>query len=271
MKTVIVPKSCQSKTVPYPVQENGNHASAIVCISPVGISCKPLFTVPRAALDPQIYDDLPLDSFEVVHTDSGYVNTAVFSYWLTNIFIPTLREKREQYNYHGKSVLILDGFVGHTNALDQIDLDDENLIIHYLVPHTSDMLQQLDVGVFGSMKRFMSNCKNIGDVSYQTKQLFKIHQSLYQACSPANCKTAFAATGIVTKPEKIGDITKEIAHFDFRKSIKVRYYEIPYMSQIARYGGQLTNIQRYIYLSSLYPVLETTARTHLADFETKRK
>lgn len=90
-------------------------------------------------MDPQIYDHLPLDSFEVVRTDSGYVNTAVFSYWLTNIFIPTLREKREQYNYHGKSVLILDGFVGHTNALDQIDLDDENLIIHYFVPHTSDM------------------------------------------------------------------------------------------------------------------------------------
>lgn len=147
-------------------------------------------------MDPQIYDHLPLDSFEAVRTDSGYVNTAVFSYWLTNIFIPTLREKREQYNYHGKSVLILDGFVGHTNALDQIDLDDENLIIHYLVPHTSDMLQQLDVGVFGSMKRFMSNCKNIGDVSYQTKQLFKIHQSLYQACGVNKLLSTIMKKGI---------------------------------------------------------------------------
>ncbi|KAK8881783.1 hypothetical protein M9Y10_044419 [Tritrichomonas musculus] len=42
-KIVIVPKACQSKTVPYPLQKKSKHASCIVCISPVGIVCLSFF------------------------------------------------------------------------------------------------------------------------------------------------------------------------------------------------------------------------------------
>ncbi|KAK8881782.1 hypothetical protein M9Y10_044418 [Tritrichomonas musculus] len=117
------------------------------------------------------------------------------------------------------------------NAINQIDLDEENLTIHFLVPHSGDMLQPLNVGIFGAMKRFMSN-----NFAYQTKQLFKIHKLIHQACSPANCKVAFASSGIVTRLEKQENTIKEIAK-------KVNFFEISYIELILRSGPLLTDIQ----------------------------
>ena len=69
-KILIVPKSYTAKVAPYPSNKNGKHATCIACISPVGISCKPLFTVPRSTVDPELYTSLPLDSLDIVHTES---------------------------------------------------------------------------------------------------------------------------------------------------------------------------------------------------------
>ena len=266
-KYVIVPASYSGKTAPYPVKKNGKHASCIACISPTGMACKPLFTVPRLTVDPQLYDKLPFDSFEIVHTDSGYVNTAVFHFWLTDIFFPYLRKLRDETGYKGKAVLIMDGFLGHVNAIDQVNCEDEDLIIHYLVPHTSDMLQPLDVGIFGAMKRFMSNCKSDNSATQQTNQIFKIHKSLFQAACPSNCKAAFAATGIVTKLVKKEDVYSEIVSFDFLKCKKVRYFDFSFMDNIVRSGYRLSQIQRYIYLKTIYPEVDPIPRMPIQNFQ----
>ncbi|KAK8835288.1 hypothetical protein M9Y10_042543 [Tritrichomonas musculus] len=51
----------------------------------------------------------------------------------------------------------MDDFVGHHNGLETLDLSNETF--HFLVPHSSDQLQPLDVCIFGSMKRFASSVK----------------------------------------------------------------------------------------------------------------
>ena len=253
-KKLIVPRSCQLNTVLYPVSRNGSHASCLVAISPTGLSCKPLFTVPRVTVDSELYQLIPYDSLAVVHTETGYVNSAVFEYWLTDIFLPHLRNLRRQYDYNDRAVLILDGFIGHHNVLDSYDLSQDNLLIHYLVPHTSDMLQPLDAGIFGSMKRFLANFGKTMELTAQSKQIYKIHQCLYQACSPTNCKAAFRATRIDTKIEQIGENQyKEIAFLDITKICKVRYYEISYIEQLIRANQSLSENQRSIYYNYLFP------------------
>lgn len=253
-KKLIVPRSCLLNTVLYPVSRNGNHASCLVAISPTGLSCKPLFTVPRVTVDSELYQLIPYDSLAVVHTETGYVNSAVFEYGLTDIFLPYLRNLRRQYDYNDRAVLILDGFIGHHNVLDSYDLSQDNLLIHYLVPHTSDMLQPLDAGIFGSMKRFLANCRKTMELAAQSKQIYKIHQCLYQACSPTNCKAAFRATRIDTKIEQIGENQyKEIAFLDITKMCKVRYNEISYIEQLIRANQSLSENQRSIYYNYLFP------------------
>ena len=67
------------------------------------------------------------------------------------------------------------------------------------------MLQRLDAGIFRLMKRFISNCRCDPITSSQTKQLFQMHKSLFQACCPSNCKAAFEGVGITTKLSNTGE------------------------------------------------------------------
>lgn len=265
-KILIVPKSYRAKVAPYPATKSGKHTTCIACISPVGIACKPLFTVPRVTIDPELYTRLPLDTLDIVRTDSGYVNTVVFHYWLTDIFIPYLKQLRREKEYDGKAVLIMDGFLGHVNAIETLDLEAENLEIHYLVPHTSDMLQPLDVGIFASMKRFLSNCKTPSDFSPQSKQIFKMHKSLYQAACPSNCKSAFKATGVVTKIVQEGESFVEKVYLNFEKCEKVRFFDISYIETLKNSNYHISEIQNEIYLHHLHPNVQKATRIRIDNY-----
>ena len=187
------------------------HSSVLACISPCGIAAKPLFTVQRATVDSELYRTIPYHSIEVVSTDSGFLNTSSFKHWMECIFIPYLHNLREQQNYYGNAVIIMDGFVGHHNGIETLNLEEENIIIHFLVLHSKYMLQPLDIGIFSPMKRFASNVKTPEESSTLSKKIIKMHQSLMQACTPINCKAAFKAVGIITDVVKNGnDVQKTI-------------------------------------------------------------
>ena len=198
-KKLIVPVSYSKLTVTYPVARKMKHASVLACISPNGFVSKPLFTVQRYTVDSDLFKYIPYNSIDIVQTDSGFLNTSSFRYWMDNSFIPHVRNLRKQFQYDGKAILIMDGFIGHHNGLETLDLSNEKIDVHFLVPHSSDQLQPLDVSIFGSMKRFASNVKTPQDSSILTKQIIKMHQSLMQACTQINCKAAFRACGIITE------------------------------------------------------------------------
>ena len=182
-KTVIAPASCTAPVVYYPVGRSGKRASAIVCISLSGLVCPPQIAVPRATIDSEIFQHVPPTSFQIATTNSGFVTTESFSKWLKEIFLPYLHLLRQKNNYYGRAVLILDGFLPHKLSFEQIDLQGENLYIHYLVPHSSDQTQPLDLAIFGIMKKFMNDLKPPRELSYQSKQLYKIHQTINLASS----------------------------------------------------------------------------------------
>lgn len=95
-----------------------------------------------------------------------------------------LREIRERYNYNGKAVLIMDNYGPHKISLENIDLINGNVIVHFL-PHSSDQVQPLDTQIFGIMKRYMNNFKNdpnipipyIEHVYHQTVKCFLVHRN----------------------------------------------------------------------------------------------
>lgn len=121
---------------------------------------------------------------------------------------------RQRFNYQGKEVVITEGLLAHKIAFDSIDLVKENLIVHYLEPHSSDQVQTLDLGIFGGMKRFLSNYKNNPELSPAAKQILKIFQSLYQICTPLNCRAAFRASGLITNIESKNGRINETMTFD---------------------------------------------------------
>ena len=247
-KTVIAPASCKSQVVYYPVGRSGKRASAIVCISLSGIVCPPQIAVPRATIDTQIFQYIPPQSFQIATTKSGFVTTESFSKWLKEIFLPYLHFLRQKNSYQGRAVLILDGYLPHKLSFEQIDLQGENLYIHYLVPHSSDQTQPLDLAIFGIMKKLMNDIKPPNHLTYQSKQLYKMHQSIYRACSPINCRGAFRMAGLVTQVIINNGYFREIVYLDLLQMKKVVFYQISYISDLVEKGIALTPNQQFIYL-----------------------
>ena len=154
---LIVPINYTKSTVPYPVSRATKHATCLACINAFGLFCPPQYIIQRTSIDSEIYDHLSPETFQVVHTESGYINTDAFSHWFTTIFLPNLREARKKYNYYGPAVLIMDGLAAHKIAIQKLNIYNDNLIVHFLPAHSSDQTQPLDLGVFAVAKRFMLN------------------------------------------------------------------------------------------------------------------
>ena len=153
------------------------------------------------------------------------------AFWVYSQFLPLLRKK---FNYFCPSILILDGFSAHYNAYKNVNLHQENLILHYLTPHSSDQTQPLDLYIFNSSKQFMSNSRWISSLCRQTNQIIKIHTALYQSTSQLNCRSTFRSIGIDTQVRIFNSNVQILASFNLNLINKIRDY-------------QLTPNQQYIY------------------------
>lgn len=249
-KTVIVPHGYEDSFAPYPIERKGDRSTVLVCINDLGIVGRPLFAVKRTYGDLEIYKKLPLNSLEVVHTKKGYINTRSFELFIRNIFIPSLLELRNKYNYQGPAILIMDNYEPHSLALQNIHLENYNVIVHYLPPHASDQLQPLDTVIFGLMKRLMNNYRNNPQVSNLTNQIWKIHNSLYRVCIPSNCKSAFKSIGIDSEIISENGARKETATFKIEDCAKIRCYYINHIIELIQNNRELTPNQ--IEILSLY-------------------
>ena len=85
-------------------------------------------------------------------SNSGWMETANFQEWFSKVFIPATSDMTKT----GPVVLFFDGHKSH-ESLELIDLArDHNISLYLLPPHTTHLLQPLDVGVFGTLKSVWS-------------------------------------------------------------------------------------------------------------------
>lgn len=148
---VVVDKTLQTKYQAHPGRQEW--VTAVECVSAVGQSIPPLIIfkgknvlsswVPKEALEKDVH--FACSSF-------GYTNNELGFYWLKDIFEPATREKAA-----GKPRLLLcDGHESHISSEFVIFCIEHNIYLHLLLPHSSHLLQPLDVGVFGPLKKAIS-------------------------------------------------------------------------------------------------------------------
>ena len=82
-------------------------------------------------------------------SESGYVDSELFTKWMEKIFLKFAVPERP-------IILFIDGHKSHIN-LDVVDMArNNNVILFCLPPHTTHALQPLDVAVFKSFKNHFS-------------------------------------------------------------------------------------------------------------------
>ncbi|XP_064090903.1 uncharacterized protein LOC135204676 isoform X2 [Macrobrachium nipponense] len=94
------------------------------------------------------HQNLEADSYHRGCSDSGLMTADLFHDWLGNIFENELVKK----NIRRPVLLILDGSLTHLNLDTLRFARDKKILIYYLPPYSSHVMQPLDVSVFKPLK-----------------------------------------------------------------------------------------------------------------------
>ena len=202
---VFVPIDFDKPKAKIPVKRSKKRFTIEHCICTDG-TYLPLFIImPRKTVEPDLFKIYNNDDIIFRTQPKGFMTVQLFEEYFQNVFIPNLAAKRQKYNYNGPALLIMDNLLAHKKAVncpldtDYIFLNSLNLHILFLVPHSSDQVQPLDLGVFGNQKRFSQNISKIHGISDSTNLINKAVQGMQQASTTHSIIAAFDSAGITRK------------------------------------------------------------------------
>ena len=174
--------------------------SFIECVSATGVSLPPLVIFKGKSVQQQWFP-YELDEFkgwQFTATKNGWTSDQTAVEWLEKIFIPMTQPADPTE----RRLLVLDGHGSHETADFMYLCCQHNIYLLYLPPHTSHVLQPLDLSVFLSLKR--SYRKQVGFLSLLTdsspvgKQNFLLcyQKARLQALVQPNIKSGWKASGL---------------------------------------------------------------------------
>ncbi len=97
-------------------------------------------------------EEIGVKKWKICTSENGWTDNELGSRWLTDCFEPETRETKGEYR-----MLLFDGHSSHITT-DAIKFCiDHNIIPLCLPPHTTHLLQPLDVGLFGPVSQLYQN------------------------------------------------------------------------------------------------------------------
>ena len=128
-------------------------------------------------------------------TSSGWMDEPTFFDWLTKLFIPAVAD------IDGGKLLFFDGHGSHISLRIVETCRESNVHLVCLIPHSSHILQPLDVSVFKPMKTVW---RNLLKSHYRETRLSKLNKEafpkllskLYDSLKPQNLIKGFMACGL---------------------------------------------------------------------------
>jgi hypothetical protein len=197
---VLVPNSHDGTHVDIPVHRQCKRATLTACIAADGSSMKPFVILPQETIDEEIFRaGYTRDKVAYFHHVHAFMTKAIFERWINTIFIPDLQQRRTRLKYDGPAILILDQFSGHSYEKFSEQCSANNIIVKYLVPHTSHLCQPLDLVTFALLKRSFNAIKSRQARTMQSNKLIKMMRAWHLSISVDSVISAFSAAGIVSQ------------------------------------------------------------------------
>ena len=169
--------------------------TVIKAISANGESTPPLIIVPGKTYQRTWSEELHGETVIAV-TDSGYSNDFIALQWLEHF-----KRHSSQLRTGSHRLLILDSYNSYCTK-DFIEYcDEKNIVLFALPPHTTHLLQPLDVGVFQPYKHWqmkaLDEAIQNGYFYYRKDDFLASFESFRaKALLPSTITSAFAKTGI---------------------------------------------------------------------------
>jgi hypothetical protein len=167
----------------------------IACCNAEGTFLPPVLIMKGKRQKPEFSDGLPPGSKVYMNQKSSYINSDLFFTWLKDHFLPRKAP--------GKVLLILDGHVSHSNALDMLEFAEANDILLLCLPsHTTQALQPLDRAFFKPLKDYFKQATTNWMLHHQDRKITRLQagsligKAWIRATSVQTGISGFRATGI---------------------------------------------------------------------------
>ncbi|KAG6990454.1 hypothetical protein FocnCong_v013793 [Fusarium oxysporum f. sp. conglutinans] len=170
------------------------------CISATGKVLRPTVIFKGKTVQQQHFpEDLDfLDDWEFSCSEKGWTSNKLALIWLRKVFIPSTQPEKK----NEPRLLILDGHGSHMTEKFLWECYDNNIYLLFLPPHSSHVLQPLDVAIFGPLKRayrrLLLDFASVADDSHIGKItfLYTYDKARREAITKSNAIAGFKATGL---------------------------------------------------------------------------
>jgi len=178
--------------------------SIIECISGNLTSPQPLIIFAGKSIQLNwVPNEVP--PYKYTYSEKAWSNSDICLWWLNEIFIPQTRPQGSAYR-----MLLFDNHETHLTDEFLHNCRRQRIIVLPLPPHTSDVLQPLDLIMFspikGKYKDKLYELAQLNDGSETKKKefLYLYHQARIETFHQENIKSAFKTAGLIPfNPEKV--------------------------------------------------------------------
>jgi hypothetical protein len=173
------------------------HVTVVEAISAGGVTIDPLIIVQGIVIQERWFHGIKSGDIAITVSDSGYANDYISFLWLQHF--NTLSKRHQQGEYR---LLILDGYDSHLTLQFLQFCEQNKIIVAQLPPHSTHLLQPLDVVVFQQWKHWHAESLDyhirhgVGEFNRQTF-LANIESIRTNTMKPNTIKSAFRRCGIM--------------------------------------------------------------------------
>jgi 4-hydroxybenzoate polyprenyltransferase len=171
----------------------------VECISATGKSLPPLVIFRGQSVQQQWFplDLVPYTTWQFTATEKGWITDSTAVEWLEKVFIPGTQPATP-----GPRLLVVDGHGSHETTEFMWLCFQHNIRLLFLPPHTSHVLQPLDLAVFSSLKaayrKELGNLVNLTDSTVVGKRGFLdcYRRARLAGLTSQNIRSGWKVTGL---------------------------------------------------------------------------
>jgi hypothetical protein len=151
-KRTLVPKGCKVGVARG--SSSCLHITALVCGFATGdLRMNPLIIVPQKEIPGDLPDDV-IATNDWATNSTGWINADILLDWAAKTYIPAVNGRRLLLGLTmetGPALLIVDNHSSRDERFNHL-MAENNVVVFYLVPHSSHLTQPLDVHTFSVLK-----------------------------------------------------------------------------------------------------------------------
>jgi hypothetical protein len=189
------------QTIHQKINWNVKHVSVIACVSVAGESLIPdVVTSQDSSL---VREQLRTHGVRfgtyliLKQRAKAYANGEIFPEYIRMVFLPNFNELRSLEEFTDEdAVLLMDNCSSHVGEEVLSLLRDASVRVITLAPHTTHIFQELDLGLFGVLKRQGRYVLPFDDDQTTTIFLLKIYRTFRQTMIEQNIWGAFQEAGL---------------------------------------------------------------------------